>query len=1089
MTQRLLIANRGEIAIRIARAAKEMSYDVVTVSPDDDAGSRHAEFGDQHIVLPGRGVAAYLDIDATVEAARKSGATAVHPGYGFLSESGTFSKACEDAGLIFIGPSPAALDALGDKSRARAVAQSVGAPVPRGLDGPITLEDAEKLLTLLGSDRALMLKAVSGGGGRGTRPVRDASELKRAYEICEAEALAAFGNDALYVEELIECARHIEVQILCDQYGDVAHAFERECTLQRRRQKLIEIAPSPSIGAELRRRLISVSQELAKAVGLCGLATFEFLVWGECSNDQSFVFIEANPRLQVEHTVSEEITGLDLVQIQIALAFGERLADLGVEKKTMQGPRGYAVQLRINAESINEEGEPRPSVGALSVFEPPTGPGVRIDTCGHVGYRPNPAYDSLLAKLIVHSEGASFADILTRARRALDEFRLSGSETNQAFMAALLSREDIAENRFDTEYIDRNNGEIAAAAHALKPRYNVEDGDHGRPGAGRKPEGVIVPDDYVGVRAPLAGVVVSLSVIEGASVRGGDEVMLIEAMKMQHEVRAPESGVIERLLVEPGQSLNEGEVLAFLRPAAAESLDAQETEAVDVDHIRPDLADLLRSKDALRDVHRPDAVAKMRDRGRRMARQNVEDLCDIGSFHEFGALTFAAQRARRSVEDLRAYSPADGMIAGIGSVNGERFGQERARCAVVAYDYTVFAGTQGAHNHKKKDRIFDVAYRSRLPLIIFGGGGGGRPGETDIRLGLDVPTFARFAKLKGAAPIISIVSGPCFAGNAALVGCADFLIATPDANIGMGGPAMIEGGGLGAVSAKEIGPVGLQSENGTVDVVVRDEAEAVATAKKFLSYFQGDVDEDEAPDQRLLRHIVPENRMRVYAVRDVIHGLADNNSVLELKPEFGRSMVTVFARIGGRAIGIIANDTMVLSGAIDADAAEKASSFLSLCERHDMPVLSLCDTPGFMVGPDAERAGQVKKSCRLFVEGANLTVPFFAVVLRKAYGLGAQAMVGGSFHAPLFSVSWPTGEFGGMGFEGAVRLGFRKELEAISDPEERDAFFHEKVQELYEENKATTVAEYVEIDDVIDPAETRKWINSGLDSIARNRSA
>lgn len=1084
MKQHILVANRGEIAIRIARAARELGYGVITVAPEDDAQSRHVNFGDRHLALSGRGVGAYLDMDGLIAAARMAGASAIHPGYGFLSESAAFSRACLEAGVTFIGPSPEALAVLGDKSRARHVARSVGAPVPAGIEGPITLEDAERFLSSLGREGALMLKAIHGGGGRGTRPVREPGALKRAFDLCQAEARAAFGDGALYAEELIESARHVEVQILRDMQGETGHAFERECSLQRRRQKLVEIAPSPSIDAGLRQRLITTSVQLAEAVDLAGLATFEFLVRPPGADGDPFVFIEANPRLQVEHTVSEEITGLDLVQTQIQLAFGETLAALGVSEKTDQAPRGFAIQLRINAENIDQEGDLRPSAGALDVFEPPTGPGVRVDTCGHVGFRPNPAYDSLLAKLVVHMETPRFANVIERARRALDEFRIGGCETNRAFLAALLAREEIAEGAFDTEYIDRSMKAIAAEAMTLSARYNA--GAHEQEvagsaaadmGAAGKPE---VPEGWIAVAAPLSGVVVSLSANAGDKARKGDELMLIEAMKMQHEVRAPQEGALGEVFVDVGQSVQEGDILALLEPADFGLTDSAPREEVDPDHIRPDLAELFARKEMLRDANRPQAVAKMRARDRRMARENVEDLCDPGSFHEVGGLIFAAQRARRSVEDLRANTPADGMIAGVGSVNGNLFTEDKARCAVVSYDYTVFAGTQGALNHKKKDRIFDVALNARLPLVIFGGGGGGRPGETDIRLGLDISTFERFAKLKGGAPIISIVSGPCFAGNAALAGCADVMIAAPDANIGMGGPAMIEGGGLGAVSTKDIGPVKMQAENGVVDIVADNEADAVRIARKYLSYFQGPIADYAAVDQRLLRHIVPEDRMRVYSVREVLKTVADKDSVLELKASFGKSMVTALVRIGGVPVGVIANDPMSMSGAIDADSAEKAADFLSLCETHRIAVLSLCDTPGFMVGPEAEKVGQVKQSCRLFVQGANLSVPFFVVVLRKAYGLGAQAMAGGSFHAPLFAVSWPTGEFGAMGFEGAVRLGFRKELEAIADEGARDAFFQEKLQELYDQNKALTVAEYMEIDDVIDPAETRDWIIRGL---------
>ena len=419
----------------------------------------------------------------------------------------------------------------------------------------------------------------------------------------------------------------------------------------------------------------------------------------------------------------------------------------------------------------------------------------------------------------------------------------------------------------------------------------------------------------------------------------------------------------------------------------------------------------------------------------------MADLCDEGSFVEYGALALAAQRRRRSVDELIERTPGDGMVAGIGRVNGDRFDGPSGQCIVMSYDYTVLAGTQGLQNHRKKDRLFEVAEELRLPIVFFTEGGGGRPGDTDgIGVsGLDCWAFNYFARLSGLVPLVGINAGRCFAGNAAILGCCDVVIATRDSNIGMGGPAMIEGGGLGVFAPEEIGPIDVQASNGVVDVEVVDEVEAVAVAKRYLSYFQGPVADWECADQQLLRSAIPENRLRSYDVRAAIDLLFDTGSVLELRRGFGRGMVTVLARVEGRPLGVIANDPMHLGGAIDSDGADKAARFLQLCDAFDLPVVTLCDTPGMMVGPEVERTALVRHCSRLFVVGANVTVPLVTIVLRKAYGLGAQAMMGGSTKAPLATVSWPTGEFGGMGLEGAVRLGYRRELEAITDPAEREA--------------------------------------------------
>jgi acetyl-CoA carboxylase carboxyltransferase component len=507
--------------------------------------------------------------------------------------------------------------------------------------------------------------------------------------------------------------------------------------------------------------------------------------------------------------------------------------------------------------------------------------------------------------------------------------------------------------------------------------------------------------------------------------------------------------------------------------------------AVDPERIRPDLAEVVERHALGFDSRRPDAVARRRKTGQRTARENVEDLCDPDSFLEYGPLAIAAQRRRRTLEDLTIRTPADGLIAGIGSVNGDLFPGDRARCAVLAYDYTVLAGTQGIQNHRKKDRLFELAAQWRLPVVIFTEGGGGRPGDTDGTgvAGLDCTTFHDFGALSGLVPLVAINSGRCFAGNAALLGCCDVVIATANSNIGMGGPAMIEGGGLGVFRPEEVGPTSVQVPNGVVDLPVEDEAEAVALAKRYLAYFQGSLAGGESPDPRLLRHVIPENRLRVYDVRRVIEGIVDTGSVLELRRAFGRGMVTALARIDGAPIGVIANNPTHLSGAIDSDGADKATRFMQLCDAFDLPILFLCDTPGIMVGPEVEKTALVRHAARMFVTAGSLSVPFFTIILRKGYGLGAQAMAGGSFKAPIFCVSWPTGEFGGMGLEGAVKLGYRGELAALEQPEERRALFDQMVARMYQVGKAVNMSSVFEIDDVIDPADSRRWIARALTSV------
>jgi acetyl-CoA carboxylase carboxyltransferase component len=488
---------------------------------------------------------------------------------------------------------------------------------------------------------------------------------------------------------------------------------------------------------------------------------------------------------------------------------------------------------------------------------------------------------------------------------------------------------------------------------------------------------------------------------------------------------------------------------------------------------REDLAELLRRRALTEDAARPEAVEKRHARGGRTARENVADLVDQGSFVEYGRFAIAPQRQRRELQDLIERTPADGLIAGTARVNGEA-------CAVLSYDYTVLAGTQGYLGHRKKDRLFELIERMRLPTVFFAEGGGGRPGDTDYPVvsALDTRAFALWAKLSGLVPRIAVVKGRCFAGNAVIAGCSDLIVATEDSSIGMGGPAMIAGGGLGEVDPDDVGPSDVQARNGVIDVLVGDEPEAVAVTKTLLGYFQGRVEDFTAPDQELLRTLVPERERRAYKVAPIIETLADAGSVTFLRERYAPEMVTAVARIEGRACGVIANNTMHMAGAVTGDAANKAARFLQLCDAFGLPVVSLVDTPGYMVGPEAEASGLVRQASRLLVAGAALNVPLVAVVLRRGYGLGAQAMVAGSLHEPLLTVAWPSAHLGPMGLEGAVRLGLRKELEAIEDDAEREQRVREVTALAQENAKAINAAQLFELDDVIDPAETRALIAS-----------
>jgi acetyl/propionyl-CoA carboxylase alpha subunit/acetyl-CoA carboxylase carboxyltransferase component len=1047
----VLVANRGEIAIRVFRAAADLGIRSVAVYGEDDEPTLHVRRADEACPLPGSGPAAYLDIDAILTAAGTTGCAAIHPGYGFLSENAAFARRCAEAGITFIGPGPETLELFGDKSRARALATELEIPVLPGTPGATSLERAREFLAAHGP---VMVKALAGGGGRGMRPAADHAELDAAFERCESEARAAFGSGELYVELLLPQARHIEVQVVGDGQGGVAHLWERDCSIQRGHQKIVEVAPSPELSPELRLRLTDAAVRMAEHTGYRGLCTIEFLVDGE-----NWFFLEANPRLQVEHTVTEEITGIDLVRAQLRIADGATLLELGLRQQDIPAPRGFAVQARVNTETLGADGTARPASGTLTAFEPPSGPGVRVDTHGYPGYQVGTRFDSLLAKVITHSSTIDFPDAVRRARRALREFTVTGPATNLPLLNGILEQAEFAAGQFDTGFVTRHLDEFHV--HAPAPLDSL---------------------DAQGVLAPIRATVLRVPVAAGDTVRRGDPLVVLEAMKMEHVVGAPAGGVVRKVAVAEGELTEEGSPVVFLDEHDDPDDVGGAAGETDLDAIPPGLAEVTRRHEIGLDAARPEAVERRHARGHRTARENLADLCDPGTFLEYGALTIAAQRRRRTLEELVTRTPADGLVSGIAQVNGSSFGEAASRCAVLSYDYTVLAGTQGHLNHVKTDRMFAIAAQQRLPVVLFAEGGGGRPGDTDTSAisALTTASFHGIGRLSGLVPLVGITAGRCFAGNAALLGSCDVVIATRDSSIGMGGPAMIEGGGLGTFTPDEVGPSDVQWANGVIDVLAEDEAEAVDAAKRYLSYFQGSLTEYDCADQRELRHVVPENRRRIYDIRTALTALADTDSVLELRRGFAPGAITALIRVAGRPLGVIANNPAHLGGAIDRDAADKMARFLQLCEAFALPVVSLCDTPGFMVGPDAEKTATVRHFSRLFVTGANLTVPVCTVILRKAYGLGAQAMAAGAFHAPAATISWPTGEVGAMGLEGAVRLGHRRELNAIEDPAERQREFDRLVENSYEQGKALNAATVFEIDDVIDPAETRHWISGTL---------
>ena len=614
---KLLIANRGEIALRVIRTARELGVPTVAVYAADDADTPHVAAADDAVALPGSGAAAYLDRDAVVAAATSTGADAVHPGYGFLAENADFAAECAAAGLVFVGPAPDVLRTFGDKAAARAAAVAAGVPVPAATAGGADLATVRAFAT--GRPAGVMIKAVAGGGGRGMRAVlpgpRFEEELESAYRACVSEAELGFGDGRVFAEELQTGARHIEVQVVGDGAATVA-VGDRDCSVQRRNQKLVEIAPAPALDDDLRAALHGHAARLCAAAGYRGLATVEFLV-----RDGGAVFLEVNPRIQVEHTVTEEVTGLDLVGAQLALAEGAPLGDLGlppaigcregVVTGTPAAAHGTAVQTRVNLEVPQRDGTVLPAAGTLLGYTPPTGPGVRVDDYGRPGLTTSARYDSLLAKVIVRA--ATPARAYAKADAALGEFVIDGPGTNLALLRAVLTDPEFRSGPVDTGYLARRIGDLVPETAVPAPTPAVElDGDV--------------------LTATLTGTVVAVAGA-GAAAEPGTALVVLEAMKMEHEQTLPVSVTVGDVLVRPGETVTAGTPLLTYAAADGAAAAAVTADALDLDRPRADLDEVRERHRVTLDEGRPDAVAKRRRIGRRTARENIDDLVRRGQLH------------------------------------------------------------------------------------------------------------------------------------------------------------------------------------------------------------------------------------------------------------------------------------------------------------------------------------------------------------------------------------------------------------------------------------------------------------------------
>lgn len=1030
MTQRLLIANRGEIAVRIAATARMLGIPTVAVYTPDDVTSAHIDACDVAVEIP-----SYLDARAVCDAGVQNDATLVHPGYGFFAESAEFAQTARDAGLTFVGPTPVALRAVGDKEQTKHLAQKLGLSVTRStpvLTKETGTDQASELLAH--SPDGIALKAVAGGGGRGIRVVTDESDIPQALEQCSREAAVGFGDDRVFAEQWVPNARHIEVQAFgttAETGGSIVHILgDRDCSLQRRRQKVIECAPA-HLDDHTRKQLHEAARTLLEHVNYTSLATVEFLV-----TESGWYLMEVNPRIQVEHTVTESITGLDLVELQLQEATGES------PDVTPASAKRVAVQARLCAEGFTSDGQIVPASGTIEAFDIPSDTGVRVDTWVETGTHVGTAYDSLLAKIICIGHDLDTA--VRNCAQALERTHVRGVNTNLSFLQALIPYVASA----TTTTIDTNFAKILASA----PAATVETRTH---------QISDLAEDEEVVQAPVSGTVVSLEV-------NGEELGLIEALKMHHPIVA-QPHTDARPLVSVGDTVTAGDPVWIITRSEGTGQRGQRSELAP----HPGISEVHERHAATLDSARPDAVSKRHAKNRRTARENIDDLVVPGTFTEYGSLAIAAQRKRRSLDDLIAKTPGDGLVGGVGDV---RTTSGPVRAVIMSYEYMVLAGTQGARNHAKTDRLVELAHRQKLPVVFFVEGGGGRPGDTDIAPGtqLNVTTFAALASLRGQVPLIAVAAGRTFAGNAALAGVCDVIIAHEDANIGMGGPQMIAGGGLGTFDVHEVGPTSVHRRSGAVDIVVPDDQAAVATVQEILGLTHSTSQYVYTGQPQTT---VPADRLRAFDMRHVIASVADDGSVCELRKDYAPGAIVGFMRVDGESFGFIANNNHHLGGAIDVDAARSFTQHIACVENLGLPLISFVDTPGFIVGPEAEKQPGVRAFGDLFVAGAQFRGRSGAVIIRKGYGLGAMAMTLGYLHAPDFCVAWPPGELGPMGLEGAVRLGYAKELAQV-EGEERDKLYARLLDDLYAQGRALAAAEVFDIDDVIDPADTRRWIGS-----------
>ncbi|MCZ4291552.1 carboxyl transferase domain-containing protein [Hoeflea alexandrii] len=1060
----VLIANRGEIAIRIARAVRELGLRTVGIHARDDDASLHVQYMDECLALPAEGAQAYLDQDAILMIARQTGCGFVHPGYGFLSENAGFARRCAAENLVFIGPSAEILELFGDKISARKLAEDLAVPVLPGINRSVTLEEVRDFSERHG---AIMLKAMAGGGGRGMRAVLKSADIDSAFERCRSEALQAFGIGDLYVEKLLPKARHIEVQVIGDGTGAVCHLWERDCTIQRRHQKLVEIAPAPSFPPDLRARVIEAAVGLARHVGYASLGTFEFL----CSNDE-FWFMEANPRLQVEHTITEEITGIDLVQSQLKIALGATLAELDL--MTPPPVSGFALQARVNLEALLADGSPIPKAGTLGSYSAPSGPNIRVDGYGYAGYRTSLRYDSLLAKVI--ARGHTFHNALARTQNALREFDIGGVPTNIRLLLAILDHPEVKSGRADTSFLATHLTDLLAAAEgqALLMRPLSEKPDPAAAAAAAEELAPELAEGLSGTTAPMQGTVIEILVAPGDHVHAGDGLLVLEAMKMEHVVQASSSGTVEAVTVGLGASVGENAMLCHIRPdGEAFSVGERKSRPLAVESDwREEVTEIGRRRELASAMGGKGKVARQKEQGKLTAWERIETLVDPGSFKEIGALTaFVDYDEAGKVKSLL---PAN-FVGGTARLDGRKV-------MIGVDDFTVRAGSGDAAIHDKQIFIENHAREMRLPVVrLLDGASGGGSVKIAREMGFHYlpvnPAWDAVVDNLSIVPVVAACLGPTVGLGAARLVMSHLAIMVEEiGQIFTAGPPIVLSSTRENLTKEQLGGADVHRRNAMVERFVASEGEANDLIRQFLGYLPTSVYEmppvianhDDPCDRKeeALLGVIPRNQRKPYDLRSILDAVFDAGSVLPYA-EYGGSTVTALARLDGHPVGVITTDPSK-GATMTAEGAMAVTRLVDLCETFHLPIVSLTDQAGMSIGLAAERQGTIRYGARAITAIYQARVPQAEVILRRVFGVGGAGAV--NRHRAQRSWSWPSGTWGSLPQQGGIEAAFRAELEKSAD---REAEIRRIATELERIGSPFRTAERFGVQDLIDPRETR----------------